>query len=356
MSLIFLFGVISIIIAHNCVTAAVLYPFGDTESVNLYEESRIGLCITGQIGRLELESKMEHIIKPLSKTGLVTVDVVLVLGNNSRSEYLHGVKDANQAVYTTELRIAEFLKPYTGHIRVVFLEQTADPVMNPKYRDNIGWMEAQNTPDRQKARTRSHIRQWINLRKCYSTFTDLEVENKAKYDAFIRTRDDGYFISNINPFPVIVSQSHDASQHIGKKQPDIIVGACDDWGGYNDKGAVVGRHAASAYFNGFLDAFYFHYDELFAHGGTIPLSNYTFGKLGKAKMELNPEQFTAAVLRYNKLNVITSSMQFPLIPTKVSKSTSFGKCFRIYRTEKRSMPCYCKEIPHLAQLISSGVC
>ena len=104
-----LWWLLSIILFNLYLIEAVEYKFGNNQLVKIEEETRIGVCITGQIGRLELESKIKHIFKPLTDTKLVKVDVVIILGNESTSVHLNGHKDENQNKYINDAEISSFL-------------------------------------------------------------------------------------------------------------------------------------------------------------------------------------------------------------------------------------------------------
>jgi len=183
-----LWWLLSIILFNLYLIEAVEYKFGNNQLVKIEEETRIGVCITGQIGRLELESKIKHIFKPLTDTKLVKVDVVIILGNESTTVHLNGHEDENQNKYTNVAEISSFLKNYTNKVRVVWTKQPNDPVANLKYRNNVGWWQYPRI-SRQYNRTRSHIRQWLNFRRCYDNFVELEFDNQVRYDAMMRMRD-----------------------------------------------------------------------------------------------------------------------------------------------------------------------
>jgi hypothetical protein len=345
---------------------AELYRFGDGEEVDVNTPTRIGVCITGQIGRLELESKRRNVFAPLSNNSMVSVDVVFVLGNESTSVFVNGKADENQQKYVNAPQIKEFLRGTVRKVHVKWVEQPALPVLNPLYANNLGKMTKSNTKEFQQTRTRSHIRQWYNLRECYNSFVEMEYDHKQKYDAFIRLREDGFLVDRVNPFPVIPGKA--ALQPVGDSRkseatvldtsprtPDVILSSCDSWGGYNDKGVVVGRAGAQSYFNGFMDAFYLFYDKL-THGKVV-LHLYDIRKRYRyPNMELDPEIYTKAVLSHYNLSVLESTKDFPLIPSRLSEKSSFGRCFRIFLSAQFSYPCYIKNLPHRADFIKKGKC
>lgn len=394
-----------------------VYRFAVNEQIDIVKPIRIGVCITGQIGRLELGSKRRHIFAPLKNNSMVTLDAVFILGNESKSVFVNGKTDENQKKYVNEEQITKFLQPHVDEVHVHWVEQPEDPIINPMYADNLGKMIKSNTKEFQLTRTKSHIRQWHNLRACYNAFVDMEFEHKERYDAFIRLRDDGFFVDRVNPFPVVPSKTQEVGsgsdseydqendgissnnsnsnsrsssgttakgkhgkkgriyrdstgkrlvdmEGVGDPHPDIILSSCDSWWGYNDKGVMVGRSAAQAYFNGFMDVFYLHYGKL--KHGNIPLSEYDMHNRRKyPHMELDPEIYTKAVLTHYNLTVMQSAKNFPLIPSRsvggsnadsTNEKSIAGRCFRIFTSQPFSYPCYIKHIPQRADLIKKYRC
>ena len=352
-----------------------LYRFGLREVVDVVAPIRIGVCVTGQIGRLELESKRQYLFGPLHNNSMVKLDVVFVLGNEDSSVFVNGRVDDNQQKYVNETAIKDFLSPHVDDVVVKWVDQPDNPTINHLYADNLGKLVKSNTKEFQYSRTKSHIRQWFNLKQCYNTFLDLEFAHGERYDAFIRLRDDGYLVDRINPFPVVAWKTMSESESESKTQveaprmirgrvqmvfssanpPDIILSACDSWGGYNDKGVVVGRAASHNYFNGFMDVFYLHYSKL-THG-KIHLGKYDIRKRYKyPHMELAPEIYTKSVLTYFNMSVMQSASLFPLIPSRVSDKSNFGRCFRIFDVNAHSAACYVSNIPQRSDFIRKGKC
>jgi hypothetical protein len=296
-----------------------------------------GVCITGQMGRLELETKVSRILRPLWKRK-DKVDIVLVLSASNNTIFVNGNKTENQILYNTTDDIINFLSPYARKVVPLMLEQGKDPVLLDRYVKKLGKPFQVRAPDRETAqamlmelletkaaRAKVHVRQWYNFKKCYDMFRDLEFEFKKKYDAVVRVRDDGYLIETIDPQIVI-------------NPPRIVISSFDSWSGYNDKGAMMSRELAENYFNGFLDLFYIYNDKLLDYEITIP------------------EQYTKAVFTHYKFNVTQNASEFSQLPARVCTSSSVGRCFRIFYKHETSGPCYFKYMPDKKKFIKANTC
>jgi hypothetical protein len=65
-----------------------------------------GLCITGQLGRLQLESKIKYLLEPLVQRKNNAIDIVLILEDNDELVHVNG-QGYKQLLYNSSRAIVE---------------------------------------------------------------------------------------------------------------------------------------------------------------------------------------------------------------------------------------------------------
>jgi hypothetical protein len=79
-----------------------------------------GLCITGQLGRLQLESKVKFLLEPLILRRNNAIDIVLILEDNDELVYVNGHGD-RQLLYNSSDEIVEGNKLTLTFLNVTLL-------------------------------------------------------------------------------------------------------------------------------------------------------------------------------------------------------------------------------------------
>lgn len=212
------------------------------------------VCITGQLSRLELQSKVKYFFEPNVAAG-VQMDVNFVLSptlrqiTNRRSGGLgwrsHELGDVVQAIESLGIDVDVDLR-----------EQTRNPPLNAAYMKQLDKPDMRD--DERAVRVQNHYRQWEALSRCWEG-----VRGGMQYDSYTRLRDDSLFWS-----PMILTQF--------EGPPGVHVPHCNSWWGVNDRGAVIiGSVFARAYFV-----------QLLAHWNRSLENNV-----------VNPESYLASVLQ-----------------------------------------------------------
>ena len=70
------------------------------------ETYTFGLCITGQLGRLQLESKVKFLLEPLILRRNNAIDIVLILEDNDELVHVNG-QGYKQLLYNSSRAIVE---------------------------------------------------------------------------------------------------------------------------------------------------------------------------------------------------------------------------------------------------------
>eukprot|EP00438_Fugacium_kawagutii_P006397 Skav214730 [mRNA] locus=scaffold2250:510053:511237:+ [translate_table: standard] len=205
---------------------------------------RLPICITGQIRRLELQSKIQRLIQPALRAGH-NVEVYLVLDPRvEHTAYIHnGAGETVRKYSITEgsfHSLKETVDRFPSNITVVF-----DPFipkdypMDPRYakmmrRSRQKLAGGKRGMELNKHRSQSHMRQWEALDRCWQLILardPVQVPQMA-----MRMRDDSAVAEEFVPF-------------VESMPRGIYVPACESWGGANDKVCIIsGAREVQKYF------------------------------------------------------------------------------------------------------------
>lgn len=236
---------------------------------------RVGVCVTGQIARLDLDSKIEHLF---SNTACACVfDIVFVLAQNT-SAYVNHDEDMGGRMEWTQQSISHRLNsqrstsPQLGRLIVDIGRQEPNPLLHAEY---VAYgLKFRDNPTMMEERARSHVRQWRALYQCHRHFVEWERLNRAPYDFFVKLRDDTHLTSKWK-LNVQLWENH------------VVVPRCDSWSGYNDKVAMLDGKFGYAFFARPLLDWYFNFSNIQANAFRLQ----------------SPEEYLRAVMMAHKITV-----------------------------------------------------
>ena len=257
------------------------------ESNAVEERKSAFICITGQLGRLELENKMRNIIKPMRQNGYhISVAIVMSKG---KPIFTHSA--AKEERYDHLRKAIEYLRslPY---VRVLNPAWTAYyPIKNPN--PPAVYYVGLKKHDRGKLeevfeRAENHVRMFDSYQRCWdierkdalTQYPEVELLPPA-HDVYIRIRDDVGLTKPLNM--TMVNQFRTFSQ--SKWNPKIMITSdCRTWGGINDRMAIISPAAAQEYFLNPYQA--------------LAVDPYRgFGKSGKNKIDWDKVSNTEGLLK-----------------------------------------------------------
>jgi hypothetical protein len=242
----------------------------------------LGMCITGQQVRLELKSKIERLIKPMLDE-FDAVDVVFVLSNDTVAKYsnFQFLGSKTKGHYSTKQEIEHELDGTVRHVRFVNVVQPDKPVLVPEYLERL---DNEFQGEALKERGRAHVRQWSMYRDCEHALLELEIDNKERYTAMARVREDLYFIEKVNVTRLL--------KRMGDRKHGIVASSCDAWGGANDKAGFFYRDTAHIYFSKPLQVYYLSIGKTLAQHDKLrnPESflRYAWEDAGAKVLKINP--------------------------------------------------------------------
>jgi len=250
---------------------------------------KLAVCVTGQLGRLELNSKIRNIIRPAMKAGL-EVRVALVMDPRPETVYVHrplgtvfmqtSASSSNQSYKVVDgpfksLWDAANVMPHG--VSMIF-----DPFAPDSFQVDDRYLPYQmydkkNNYTEAYARTRvkSHTRQWQVLSRCWDQLGQFGFEDM---DYLLRIRDDDYILNSFVPS--------------GPANRGLRVPPCMTCHGMNDRLAMaVGNDAARLYLSSPLDKMRYHFDDVLAR------------HRARTDETLNPESVQLDVALLNKLSI-----------------------------------------------------
>eukprot|EP00913_Durusdinium_trenchii_P000398 g365.t1 len=159
------------------------------------KQKKISLCITGQIRRLELRTKINRLILPLMAGG-ARVEVFLVLDPRNSTAYIHrraGERIGNFTIMEGPYQsLSDTVDAFPSGVSVVFDPFVAqDFSIDPRYVSGMAQERPEASQNQTAAlqgaleRARSHMRQWQAMQRCWELMNNLMLPDIA-----IRLRDD----------------------------------------------------------------------------------------------------------------------------------------------------------------------
>jgi len=213
-------------------------------------KTRLGLCLTGQLERLEIESKARHLVRDLNRTH--DIDVVLVVANGT-ARYVNGFSVANSsAVQATAERLRS--RTRAALIRTFVQAGASRVVLNTEPQWELPYLRKQYVLNLNKPmsnvhlanRARSHVRQWRSLWNCYKEFSALAQKAGQRYDVLAKFRDDLLIFDKVEAL-------HERSVY----ENAVVTQECLSWRGINDKLAVLDARHGLKFFTSPLWVFFF---------------------------------------------------------------------------------------------------
>jgi len=258
----------------------------------------LGICVTGQLCRLELRNKAEFFIAPALKTYDMHVHFELQDGECVYTNYQARVDfDRDAALHSRTgnsfISISALTDWLDERVNVDEGEHAGNssrkalttsfststkfgvPVVQYRYVYSLNKVGHVN----ESARAVNHWRQWKSYRECLNRLNSI-----GEFDLYIRMREDLLFHAVFVPPLIWLDQSKN----------DVWVPSCASWEGYNDKIALVHPRARESYFAGILDTYESHYDDVDC--ATNKVCKYRF-------RTHNPETFLREALSYLKVRV-----------------------------------------------------
>lgn len=287
---------------------------------------RMGVCVNGQMARLELESKIEHLFAP-NEANFV-IDVVLVLAPLQQAvQYRPGISYFRGRKEWTLETIRSTITNRTGlgggRIIVDDSPQEKHPMLRYEFTAGIPYL---HTAAERKSLVANNVRMWGGLWRCYRHFHELERTNGARYDALVRVRDDGWLVSDIKL---------DAPEFERQWRGSVLVSSCVFFGGLNDRWSVMDAAHGFAYFAAPLVDYYL---EGWERVWRISRQLVADGLAGPFPAAGNAEMHLKSVLSLHNATVReVGADTLPIVQSRmvpVEASSELGRsCFPITRGE-----------------------
>eukprot|EP00931_Biecheleriopsis_adriatica_P071771 TRINITY_DN456_c0_g1_i1.p1 TRINITY_DN456_c0_g1~~TRINITY_DN456_c0_g1_i1.p1 ORF type:complete len:622 (+),score=69.31 TRINITY_DN456_c0_g1_i1:74-1939(+) len=196
---------------------------------------KYGICVTGQLRRLELESKVLNLFQPAIDAGM-KLSVALVLDPREDTTYVHrGEGQAfNSSYFVTGGRfhsMHDISRSFMSGASVVFdpFVPSDDIVIDDRYL--TGLVSRSRNDVEARTRLKSHVRQWQTLSRCSDVF-DMLGSAANNMDYMLHIREDDFIMSKFVP---------------SGNTPGVVVPSCMANDGVNDKLMLaVGADSARA--------------------------------------------------------------------------------------------------------------
>ena len=198
------------------------------------------VCVTGQVGRLEIESKLHRLITPLAEVH-GPVDVLFVLAD-VEPRYTNHIDGDPQAIvpqFRTHASIADQVRSSdaVANVHWFAFDEPTSPAIPDAYAALLDHKHPAADGDGdgdgpQRARARNHARTFYHYSLCGRGLAEMAVARNAQYATIVRVRDDAYAPRAID-VPLVEASLGDAEDRV------VVTSACDTWGGVNVRPAGV---------------------------------------------------------------------------------------------------------------------
>lgn len=288
---------------------------------------RVALCVVGQVGRTEVQTKVDNLIK--ANSGSIHIDAFLVLQlGKPRSVNFPPAPECSIA--PTSLEAAE--AAFSQHARTIAFENAFLDVALQEHQ----WAEYPEHGQRRVDRLTSHFNQYLGLKRCAQLVAAQELaDGDLRYDAVIRVRDNSLVL---RPFPLrdmLLSLLRTTYEKVGTEVPSpitnkhiralpVVVKGCASWGGYSDKTMIIPRNHMDAALSSPADEFH-----LVAKGATRTERN-------DGIKIFNPETYLKYLMTKLKVPVY-EEMDPALFPVTDGRCED-GKSFCVVPTQKDCRP------------------
>lgn len=244
---------------------------------------RMGVCLTGQLKRMEFWSKIHHLLVPNKQ--YYDIDVFFVMDPDSIVAVNERKFLGVPTVVLNETEIRDAVKRYCPECGVVvrFQQQPKTPSLVTAYLNDLAKYMRTNSSVIAKRAT-VHDRLLYSWASCYREFKS---NPSVRYDVLLRLRDD-----------LFVAKPWFVDPQIWTGAVNVKLGC--DWEGYNDKGAIVDARYGYEYFAGPLNNMMLFYREmrnqtLIKNSETILRASLTYDRVPVRKVP--PENFPFIVTR-----------------------------------------------------------
>ena len=208
------------------------------------ESAGLAVCVTGQLARLELRSKVQNLLA-VHGPERVGLFVVLEKGDpvyvNAKTHQVRGGCDVEAT--TQEVVENEALRPYLRGAR--FPEHRIYPVNMsewPHYRPDLGGHGLRSERER-LFHLQSHHAQFEHGQECARMMLEEEERTGKRFEAMVRVRDNGVVSAHFSPLDIVANAG----------SREVFAKNCNGWAGVNDKVLIVPRDMVDSAFMHHID-------------------------------------------------------------------------------------------------------
>jgi len=243
---------------HRFATAALMlsvtlcFSYQPAVSVNAHQPAaqvaasrlRAAVCVVGQVGRLEVKSKMANLLQP--NRHIAAMDFFLVLRPGiPRYTNLAPPTPCTVAPHSIE-EAARQMSAHGAAVHTVARLGDQFPQVDPSIWPGYQASKTLSTEQRMG----NHLDQMRNWRECADAIERAEQEQGARYHVVLRLRDNALVL---HPFDLerllrnITGAGDEDGQQRSAWSPEkassspVIVKSCSAWSGYPDKAMVIPR-------------------------------------------------------------------------------------------------------------------
>ena len=236
---------------------------------------RAFVCLTGQLSRLELGSKINNVFRPMSQR--FEVDVAIVLADTLRFSNPNVVTALHEAEFLDKEHVVRTLQQSGAvtHIDYNNHSHSNAPLVSASHVKNLDKPEMK--PSQRLVRAENHVHQMRSKFQCDLRLQLWQEERQMKYDLVVWLRED-----------VIIGSHGISSELFNIPENTVVTAAMEAWNFTNDKAAFLHPSVRKVFFS-------------------YPLLEY----VGQQHTFQSPEIFLSSIMDKYEVKVIRSRSLLP---------------------------------------------
>ena len=251
---------------------------------------RLAVCITGQLSRLEIRSKVLGVFEPAERAGVFTRAFVVVQDNREpiyTSDITYALKHtSHKSRIEVQQDYRARLAPWLAKFDVREQNFDAIPAVNLSV---LPFYRSEKDTARRKFLLKAHISQFSMVRNCAQLIVAYEQVHSIQFDTILKLRDN-----------TVVLKPYVVPSPVKRLKAAVFIKDCGGWGGYNDKTAIIPREYMEIVLRGWVETL---------------LLDYSKEIHGRSK---NSETFLKHLLVLNKIPVhLVSADEMPFVDARL---------------------------------------
>ena len=250
-------------IRTKCTGTKVYYIDGQSKPEQTVAGTLVAITITGQLSRVEIESKLNFFLRLESKNRFLTIYLFIVLSHAQstifRAEFNNKLSSLEPLMPLYAGNLTSLARAFAQHVAGIYTySYDQEQILSRElpFDESSLFVRLMLANDRKRAMI-SHLGQWDGLTRAIGVIHRAELLLGRKFDFVVKLRDDDLFLLPFRLSALLNRLTRNDSRLADDTQADFFSSGCGMFGGVNDHLFFLRRSAlAVAYGIGAMKAFF----------------------------------------------------------------------------------------------------